>query len=100
VDPRAGLDIMKKYKFLTLPRLKLRPLGRPARSQSLYGLRYRGSENQTLRGEVTERLNDKSRWHKYTALFQTVTQSPGPYTGPLPLPGVTSVAASQTVREL
>jgi hypothetical protein len=28
---------------LTLPGLELRPLGRPARSQSLYGLRYPGS---------------------------------------------------------
>jgi hypothetical protein len=30
-------------KFLTLPGLKLRPLGRPARNQSLYLLRYHGS---------------------------------------------------------
>jgi hypothetical protein len=28
---------------LTLPGLELRPLGRPARSQSLYRLRYPGS---------------------------------------------------------
>jgi hypothetical protein len=32
VGPRAGLDDVEKRKFLTLPRLKLRPLGRPARS--------------------------------------------------------------------
>jgi hypothetical protein len=33
VDPRAGLDDMEKLKkFLTLPGLKLRPLGLPARS--------------------------------------------------------------------
>jgi hypothetical protein len=32
VDLRAGLDDLKKRKFLTLPGLKLRPLGRPARS--------------------------------------------------------------------
>jgi hypothetical protein len=32
VDPRAGLDDMEKRKFLTLQGLKLRPLGRPARS--------------------------------------------------------------------
>jgi hypothetical protein len=31
VDPRAGLDDVKK-KFMTLPGLELRPLGRPARS--------------------------------------------------------------------
>jgi hypothetical protein len=35
VDPRAGLDDGEKRKFLTLPGLELRPLGRPARSQSL-----------------------------------------------------------------
>jgi hypothetical protein len=43
VDPRAGLDEVKKRKFLTLPGLELRPLGRPARSRSLYWLRYLGS---------------------------------------------------------
>jgi hypothetical protein len=32
VGPRAGLDDLKKRKFLTLPGLELRPLGRPARS--------------------------------------------------------------------
>jgi hypothetical protein len=36
VDPRAGLDDVEKRKFLTLPGHELRPLGRPARSQSLY----------------------------------------------------------------
>jgi hypothetical protein len=34
VDPRATLDDVEKRKFLTLPGLELRPLGRPARSQS------------------------------------------------------------------
>jgi hypothetical protein len=46
VQPRAGLDDEEKTKFLTLPGLKLRFLGRPARSQSLYRLRYPGSLNQ------------------------------------------------------
>jgi hypothetical protein len=36
VDPRAGLDDVEKRKFLTLLGLELRPLSRPARSQSLY----------------------------------------------------------------
>jgi hypothetical protein len=36
VGPSASLDNMEKRKFLTLPGLKLRPLGRPALSQSLY----------------------------------------------------------------
>jgi hypothetical protein len=35
VDPRASLDDMKGTKFLTLSELELRPLLRPARSQSL-----------------------------------------------------------------
>jgi hypothetical protein len=43
VDPRADLDDVEKRKFLTLPGLELRPLGRPARSQSLYRLHYPGS---------------------------------------------------------
>jgi hypothetical protein len=40
VDPRAGLHDVEKRKFLTLPGLELRRLGYPARSQSLYRLRY------------------------------------------------------------
>jgi hypothetical protein len=43
VDPRVGLDDVEKRKFLTLPGLELRNLGRPARSQSIYRLRYPGS---------------------------------------------------------
>jgi hypothetical protein len=35
VGPRAGLDEVEKRKFLTLPGLELRPLGFPARSQSI-----------------------------------------------------------------
>jgi hypothetical protein len=33
VGPRAGLQDLEKRKFLTLPGLELRPLGRPVRSQ-------------------------------------------------------------------
>jgi hypothetical protein len=40
VDPRAGLDNMQKWKFLILLGFELRPLGRPARIQSLYRLCY------------------------------------------------------------
>jgi hypothetical protein len=49
VDPRTGLNDVEKRKFLTLPGLKLRPLGCPGRSQSLYLIRYPGSlsENST-----------------------------------------------------
>jgi hypothetical protein len=42
VGPRAGLEVVEKRKFLILPRLELRPLGRPARSQSVYRLSYPG----------------------------------------------------------
>jgi hypothetical protein len=44
VDLRAGLDGVEKRKFLTLPGLELRPLGSPARSQSLYRLLYLGTQ--------------------------------------------------------
>jgi hypothetical protein len=43
VGPRAGLDTVQKRKFLPLPGLELRPLGCPARRQSLYRMRYPGS---------------------------------------------------------
>jgi hypothetical protein len=40
VGPRAGLDDVEKKQFLPLLGLKLRPLVRPARSQSLYRLSH------------------------------------------------------------
>jgi hypothetical protein len=43
VDTRAGLDDVEKRKFFTVSRLELRTFGRPARSQSVYRLRYPGS---------------------------------------------------------
>jgi hypothetical protein len=43
VDPIAGLYDLEKRKFLALPRVELRPLGRSARGQSLYRLHYPGS---------------------------------------------------------
>jgi hypothetical protein len=48
VGPRFRLDDVEKRKFVTLPGLKLRPLGRPARSQSLYRLRYPGENTAYL----------------------------------------------------
>jgi hypothetical protein len=38
VSPRTSVDDVERRKILSLPRLKLRPLGRPARSQSLFRL--------------------------------------------------------------
>jgi hypothetical protein len=46
--PKAGLEDVEKRKFLTLPGLKLRLLGCPARSQSLYRLRYPGSPSYSV----------------------------------------------------
>jgi hypothetical protein len=43
VGPRAGLNDVEKRNFLSPPGLELRPLGRSARSQSLYRLGYPGS---------------------------------------------------------
>jgi hypothetical protein len=52
VDLRAGPDDLEKRKFLTLPVLELRPLGRPARSQLLYRLRYPGSREQGVEENI------------------------------------------------
>jgi hypothetical protein len=45
-DPSAGLDDVEELKFLILPGIKLLPLGRPSRGQSLYRLRYHGSQEK------------------------------------------------------
>jgi hypothetical protein len=42
MGPTAGLDDVERTKFLTLPGLEFRPLGRPARRQALYRRRYPG----------------------------------------------------------
>jgi hypothetical protein len=52
VGPRAGLDDVEKRKFLTLPGLELRLLGRPARSQSLYRLSYPGSKTANKKPKI------------------------------------------------
>jgi hypothetical protein len=44
VGPRTGLDDLETRKFLTVPGLELRSLGRPACSQSLYRLSYPSSQ--------------------------------------------------------
>jgi hypothetical protein len=62
VDLRAGLHDLEKRKFLTLPGLELRPLGRPARSQSLYQLRSPGSKCFFPRFE----------YHMFDVLYQSV----------------------------
>jgi hypothetical protein len=42
VGPRAVLGDVERIKILPLPGLGLQLLGRPARSESLYWLRYPG----------------------------------------------------------
>jgi hypothetical protein len=54
VDPRAGLDDVEKRQFLSLPGLEFRPLGLPARSQSLCRLSV--SESESVRVRVTLQL--------------------------------------------
>jgi hypothetical protein len=56
VGPRAGLEDVERRKLFTLLGLKLRPLGRSARSQSLYRLRYPGSEQILTLIEMTGQL--------------------------------------------
>jgi hypothetical protein len=54
MDLRAGLGYVEKRKFLTLPGLELRPLRRPARSQSLYRLSYPGSSYMQVTGGISK----------------------------------------------
>jgi hypothetical protein len=53
VDSRAGLDDVEKRKFMTVPGLKLRHLCCPARSHSLYRLRYPAPEIATYVAKIT-----------------------------------------------
>jgi hypothetical protein len=60
-----GMDYSVKRKFLTLPGLELQSLCRPARSQSLYRLRYPGSYNEVL---IKEKQTDNSFMCQLTTL--------------------------------
>jgi hypothetical protein len=51
VNPRAGLDDVEKRKVLTLPGLELRPLGRPARSQSHFTFAFRDFVSRSVNEE-------------------------------------------------
>jgi hypothetical protein len=69
VGPRADLDEREKRKFLTLPELELRPLGRLARRQSLYRLRYPSSlRNEAiitkmgLKKDTLQEIEQQLRW--------------------------------------
>jgi hypothetical protein len=54
MSPRTRLDDMDNRKFLPLPGLKLRPLGRPAHSQSLYRQRYPASPFNELKEKYSD----------------------------------------------
>jgi hypothetical protein len=69
VGPRAGLEDVEKRKFLTLAVLELQPLGCPARSQSLYRLRYPGSTRKVFSSQLDFQL------HR-TALTKSVASIP------------------------
>jgi hypothetical protein len=56
VGPRTGLDYVEKRKILSVPGLRLRPLGVSSRSQSLYRLRCLGLFQGVLK-EVTRDNN-------------------------------------------
>jgi hypothetical protein len=78
MGPRAGLDDMEKRKFLTLSGLELRPLGCPARSQSLYRLYTRGGQiilpkckirDGKLLGRQVRNNFGRKLWNKYCRKF-------------------------------
>jgi hypothetical protein len=58
--PQSRSGRRGKKKFLTLPELELRPLGRPVSSQSVYRLRYPGSEN------YSKKMTNSSYYCLYT----------------------------------
>jgi hypothetical protein len=75
VGPIAGLEHMEKRKSLTLRGIELRPLGRPASSQSLYRLRHpdscappptqpykKQSSEQRFAQPAKEDINNKIRY--------------------------------------
>jgi hypothetical protein len=83
VGPRAGLDDLEKRKFLTLPGLELRPLGRPARSQWLYRLSYPGTRDRRLINLFSVRGLRKSMLGPtqpciHSCLNATLTETPWP----------------------
>jgi hypothetical protein len=70
VDHRVDLDDVEKRKFLTLLGLELRHLDHPARSQSLYRVRYPGYFTANVHVPVSSRVTgDMSVFHKIRRMF-------------------------------
>jgi hypothetical protein len=61
VGPKAGLDDVEKRKFLILPGLEQRPLGRRVRSQSLHRLRHPGSTEKVVPNDNIALQNPAAR---------------------------------------
>jgi hypothetical protein len=59
---RADLNDVERRKFLTLAGLELRPLGHPARSQSLCRLHYPGSLKGRNKG--TKKRNGRNSYRE------------------------------------
>jgi hypothetical protein len=66
VGHTAGLDAVQKRKFLSLPGLELRPLGRPTRSQSLYRPPYLDTSSAALIFLKTPHLDE---FRKVNSIF-------------------------------
>jgi hypothetical protein len=71
--PRAGMNDAENIKFLTLPGLELRPLGRPARCQSLYRLRYQ-DRNYILTATIFDLRAMNSTLFWYVNLYSACSQ--------------------------
>jgi hypothetical protein len=54
MGPRVRLHDVEKTEFYIPPGLELRPLCRPARSQSLYRLRYPSSHYEHIVGYIMD----------------------------------------------
>jgi hypothetical protein len=64
VDPRAVMNDMEKWKFLTLPGLELRSFCHLARRQSLYQLRYRDSNDYSRTNNNNNNNNNSNNLFK------------------------------------
>jgi hypothetical protein len=74
MDPRIGLD--EKRKFLKTPGLRFRPLGLPARSQSLYRVSYPGSQFEIVLQYNLEMAEGNYRRSQYgRAISGTILES-------------------------
>jgi hypothetical protein len=66
---------VEKRIFLTLPGLELRPLGRPASSQSLYQLHYPGSHQERVEAKMDAGQEGMKAWRKETTACQEATEA-------------------------